>query len=345
MNIDDIVNGITQGTAVAAGATSAVDSALDLGYSIAALFDKNARQSMYNAKTQAGLTGAQKEANAFNAEQAQISRDFSEMQRQTNYQTAVADMEKAGLNPALMYGSGGNAASSTSSAQASAANVQSRNDGATNAIQKAMLSLQMRSAAADVELKEAEAEGKRIDNSWKDTLNQANVDKIKQDIAKSESDVEVNGSIISKNNAEMAVSVAEALLKNQQFAQNEKIYPLMVQFQQLNNKLVQANISLTNAKQSLTKEQEDLVIEQANQVIAQVEKIKEETGIIAIDRATFEEYSKSNPDAYTAMKICQQAGATGAVVVGGVEAGEGINKAQPIKTFFKNSRIHPRNRK
>ena len=67
--------------------------------------------------------------NNFNAEQAQIQRDFEsgeaqknrdwqEMMSNTSYQRAVADMEAAGLNSALMYSGGGSGASTPSGATA-----------------------------------------------------------------------------------------------------------------------------------------------------------------------------------------------------------------------------------
>lgn len=44
---------------------------------------------------------------AFNAEQAQINRDWQERMANTQYQRAVADMSKAGLNPILAVTGGG----------------------------------------------------------------------------------------------------------------------------------------------------------------------------------------------------------------------------------------------
>ena len=62
---------------------------------------------------------------AFNADQAQLNRDFQAQQSATAYQRATADMKAAGLNPMLAYMQGGASTPSGSSAQA--ANVQVSN--------------------------------------------------------------------------------------------------------------------------------------------------------------------------------------------------------------------------
>ena len=66
--------------------------------------------------TKSGLTGAEKEANAFSASEAQKQRDYETEMQNTAYQRQVADMRAAGVNPALAMNNGGAAAPSGSTA-------------------------------------------------------------------------------------------------------------------------------------------------------------------------------------------------------------------------------------
>lgn len=76
----------------------------------------NGVSSLLNKVTGAGLTGAEKEANAFTAQQTQAQMDFQERMSNTAYQRQVTDMQNAGVNPALMYGNGASGASTPSGA-------------------------------------------------------------------------------------------------------------------------------------------------------------------------------------------------------------------------------------
>lgn len=63
-------------------------------------------ESMWNRAASWNESMWEKQA-AFNAEQAQIQREWQERMANTQYQRAVGDMEKAGLNPILAVTNGG----------------------------------------------------------------------------------------------------------------------------------------------------------------------------------------------------------------------------------------------
>ena len=71
--------------------------------------------AVINKATGSALTPAEKEANAFSADEAQKARDWEEYMSSTSYQRQVVDMQKAGINPALAMGGSASGASTPSS--------------------------------------------------------------------------------------------------------------------------------------------------------------------------------------------------------------------------------------
>lgn len=104
---------------------------------------------------------------AFNAEQAQLNRDFSAQQAEnqmkfqrrmsnTSYQRAINDMEQAGLNPMLAYSQGGSstpggAAGAGSSASSSPAHVENEMLPVSSAVQIGMQMAQIKKVEAETE--------------------------------------------------------------------------------------------------------------------------------------------------------------------------------------------------
>lgn len=99
--------------------------------------------------------------NAQNANQAEQNRRFQERMANTSYQRAVADMRKAGLNPALAYQRGG--ADTPSGAQAQ---MQDPSAGVSNAYNTlATNAAQRRQMDAQTKLTEAETTQLRLESA------------------------------------------------------------------------------------------------------------------------------------------------------------------------------------
>lgn len=90
-------------------------------FDYASMDDKisNVLSSVENQVTQSELTGAQREANAFTATEAEKQRNWEEQMSNTAFQRQVTDMQAAGVNPALLYGGSSAGASTPSGANGS----------------------------------------------------------------------------------------------------------------------------------------------------------------------------------------------------------------------------------
>lgn len=114
----------------------------------------------------AAISGAanifgQKRANRTNQREAQLNRNFQERMRNSQWQAAVEDMRGAGLNPALAYQQGPNAA--PSGAQASVENEYA--GGVSSALQYAQAKAGIAQMRAGTRKLRAEAQGVDIRNS------------------------------------------------------------------------------------------------------------------------------------------------------------------------------------
>lgn len=121
----------------------------------------------------------QQNNSAFNAEQAQLNRDFQAQQSNTVWQRGVADMQAAGLNPMLAYSQGGNPSATGGAAQAGAPG-NAQNPFAA-AGQSATQWAQIENIEADTEKKKEEAELTRRQHLGYTGEQEVRVDKMRKE--------------------------------------------------------------------------------------------------------------------------------------------------------------------
>ena len=159
----------------------------------------NAAQSLFNAETQAGPTG----------------RDLWVAEREdTLNQRTVEDMQKAGLNTALMYGSSGNQPSINTSSSGSTT-------GLSDLLQLAMLPMQMQAMKA--EIGKTNAETKNISQRTLTEEQETALKALMVEFYPQLKSTEIDSMIASVNVAYSQVNVNEAntdLIHNQSEAQS-----------------------------------------------------------------------------------------------------------------------------
>lgn len=170
------------------------------------------------------LTGAENEQNAFNAEQAQMSRDFTEYMARNKYSMETQSMQDAGVNPAMVYGGGSLVPTAANGSAASGSPLSGGNIAD-------LLSTMVR---MPLEMKKLDAEIRSIDAGTNKTKTETDVLNAKLPFEVDALKAEVRSSNLSSDAQEIINSYldkqqeAELRMKNATAAQEEEAVQKMV---------------------------------------------------------------------------------------------------------------------
>ena len=173
-----------------------------------------------------------REQNEFNSNEAQVTREWNAQMDNTKYQRQVADMQAAGVNPALAMNGGVTTQATSNATASSGSGIPGGLDLSSvmeMAVQMSQLKLQKKLTDSQVKLMQsqinknnADANKTNKETSWIDRLNSANIDKIRADINQVWSNISVNDSTIELNGHKIDMYDAQTGLFNSQMNTEEK---------------------------------------------------------------------------------------------------------------------------
>lgn len=233
------------------------------------------------------LSGAQQEANAFSAQQAEVQREYETQMSNTAYQRQVADMKNAGINPALMYG--GSASGASTPSVASPASVDPGQPG-LNPIgllgqiqQLYLLKSQKANVDADSDLKRQKIEeSKSVIEQIKAGINKtiAESDSIRQGIENMKLDAEEKSIILKYLDEKESVGLANLKLSGDAIVKSmaetdAKIANLDAQNQRILQDVVESMQRVDNMLA-----EKNLTLEQVKEVTATISNIRQQTKLL-----------------------------------------------------------------
>lgn len=187
--------------------------------------------SAINSVTKAGLTGQQIAQNEWTAQR-----------EDTQYQRLIDDLQKAGLNPAMLFGKSAQPVSSPSAGDNGASVAGSF----SNLLELATLPQKIRSMELENELKQKEIDWYEAEHGTKVDLANASIDEIRQSIEESKSRISNNDADTDLKRANISKADAETALTWSQYAAQEmdndfkaQLNPLLIRARELENSLLE----------------------------------------------------------------------------------------------------------
>lgn len=160
------------------------------------------------------LTGAEREANAFSADEAQKNRDFQLEMDSTKYQRQVADMKAAGINP--MMAAGGTPTTPSGSAASPAASGEGSGINLGSVLQLLSLPAQIEKTKAEADEAKAGAQNKRSEAESRDRLTPKQIEEIEQRIAESIAREHDKWKEAEERDYKIQLAISESLLADAQ---------------------------------------------------------------------------------------------------------------------------------
>lgn len=158
-----------------------------------------------------GSAFGQHSANQANAAASRETMDFQERMRDTSFQAAVADMRKAGLNPAMMYATGGSGAAVPVGSTPQHRNVMPP-EIINSALQAASINQQNKAIEAQVRNTDADTLLKLTEHGWIPDKNLASINAMKGQADVSRTQANLNEDMLDQIKATLAKMKADTHL-------------------------------------------------------------------------------------------------------------------------------------